>query len=124
MPSGKRSKQQRREATVAVRTPPPVRSKGAPRGVRQASPRALAIGGGVVALVVVAIVLGFVLSKGGSSSGLPKGTPAVGSAAGASALPGATDIQSLYRGIPQHGLYLGSDTAPVQMTMFIDLQCR
>jgi protein-disulfide isomerase len=128
MPSGKRSKQQRRTATAtatAVRTPPPVRSKGAPRArgtLTQASPRVLAIGGGVVALVVVAVVLGIVLSGGGSSA-LPKDTPPVGSATGASALPGAPEIQQLYQGIPQRGLYLGSDLAPVQMVMYIDLQC-
>ena len=55
MPSGKRAKQQRRQA--AQRTPPPVRSKGV-GGVRprQASPRALAIAGGVALVAVIAIV--------------------------------------------------------------------
>jgi protein-disulfide isomerase len=123
MSSGKRSKQQRRESVVSVRTPPPVRSKSAARGVRQASPRTLAIAGGIVVAIVIAIVLGIVLSGGGSSSGLPKDTPSVGSPTAATALPGAAEIQQLYQGIPQHGLYLGSDLAPVQMVMFIDLQC-
>jgi protein-disulfide isomerase len=122
MPSGKRSKQQRREAATAGVKPPPVRSKGAPRGARQASPRALAIGGGVVALVVVGVVLAVVLGRGGSSSGIPKGTPTIGRI-DANSLPGASEIQSLYKGIPQKGLYLGSAFAPVQMVMYIDLQC-
>lgn len=120
MPSGKRARQQRRQA---VARPPAVRSKGAPRGPRgprQASPRVLAIGGGIVALAVIGIVLGLVLG-GGSSSGIPTGTPTVGTLE--NALPGATTIDALYKGIPQQGFYLGKADAPVQMTMFIDLQC-
>ncbi len=120
MPSGRRSKQQRRQAAGA---PPPVRSKGAGSRPRQASPRALAIGGGILALVVIGVVLALVLGKGGGSSGgIPAGTPTIG-AVDANALPGAAEIRDLYKGIPQHGLTLGSDTAPVEMTMFIDLQC-
>jgi protein-disulfide isomerase len=122
MPSGKRSKQQRREAAVVGAKPPPVRSKGAPSGARQASPRALAIGGGVLALVVVGVVLAVVLGRGGSSSGIPAGTPTIGRV-DANSLPGAGEIQALYKGIPQKGLYLGSAFAPVQMVMYIDLQC-
>ncbi len=121
MPSGKRSKQQRREAATIGVKPPPVRSKGAPRGARQASPRALAIGGGALALVVVGVVLALVLSRG-NSSGIPAGTPTIGRL-DVNSLPGAGDIQSLYKGIPQKGLYLGSAFAPVQMVMYIDLQC-
>jgi protein-disulfide isomerase len=132
MPSGKRARQQRREAAgdaVAVKGPPRVRSKGAPRGPgapglpgvpRQASPRALAIGGGILAIVAIAVVLGLVLS-GGKSGGVPKGTAAVGSLS--NALPGAANVQTLFKGVPQHGLTLGSPKAPVQMTLFIDLQC-
>jgi protein-disulfide isomerase len=135
MPSGKRARQQRREAAdaaVAVKAPPRVRSKGAPRtggpaaglpkAARQASPRALAIGGGLVAIVVIAVVLAVVLAGGKSGSGVPTGTPQVGSA-GANALPGASDVQSLFQGIPQNGLTLGNPKAPVAMTMFVDLQC-
>ena len=120
MPSGKRSKQQRREG-VAVKSPPPVRSKGVGARPRRASPRALAIGGTVVALVAIAIVLAVVLGRGGSS-GLPAGTPAVGRI-DANSLPGAAEATSLYKGIPQSGLTLGSPSAPVQMVMFIDVQC-
>ena len=122
MPSGKRSKQQRRESTVALRTPPPVRSKGVGARPRQASPRALAIGGGVVVLIVIAIVLGVVLSRGGSSGGIPAGTPTVGRV-GPDSLPGAADAAALFKGVPENGLTLGSPFAPVEMTMFIDLQC-
>jgi protein-disulfide isomerase len=131
MPSGKKARQQRQ---AAARTPPPVRSKGSPRGARQASPRALAIGGAILLLVVVAIVLGIVLSKGsggGTGDGLgdgPKlilaaGTPAVGSATGPDALLGATDVAKLFKDIPENGLELGQPNAPVEMMVFIDLQC-
>ncbi|HET7571170.1 MAG TPA: thioredoxin domain-containing protein, partial [Gaiellaceae bacterium] len=118
MPSGKRSKQQRREASV--RTPPPVRSKGAGPRPRQASPKALAIGAAVVVLAAIGIGLAFAFS-GGGGSGIPKGVPTVGTLDGA--LPGAADIQQLYGGIPQDGLTLGKPDAPVRMIMFIDLQC-
>ena len=70
MPSGKRARQQRAEAAAALRTPPSVRSKGAGGRTRQASPRALAIAGGVVLVVIIAIVLGVVLSSGGSGGGV------------------------------------------------------
>ena len=118
MPSGKKSKQMRRAAAA---TPPPVHSKGSPRR-RQADPRVLAIGGGIAAVVVVAIVLAVVLSGGGSSGKLPSGTPAVGNCS-ANGLPGCHDVETLFKGIPQHGLYLGSPSAKAQMVMFIDLQC-
>ena len=122
MPSGKRSKQQRRETTGAPKTPPPVRSKGVGARPRQASPRALAIGGGVIVLVVIGVVLALVLGRGGSSTGIPSGTPTIGRV-DQNSLPGAAEINALYRGIPQKGLSLGSDFAPVQMVMFVDLQC-
>ncbi len=128
MPSGKRAKQQRRSAAAtAVRTPPPVRSKGAPglRRPRQASPRALAAGGALVAAVVIAIVLAVVLSGGGHSSAANPlaGLPAVGNASSKVALPGAQEANSLFQGIPQTGLVLGRPSAPVEMVMFIDVQC-
>jgi protein-disulfide isomerase len=117
MPSGKKSKQMRRAAA-----PPPVVSKGGTRR-RQADPKILAIGGGIALVVVIAIVLGIVLTGGsGSSSALPKGTPAVGNCQ-AAGLPGCDEVKTLFHGIPQDGLYLGSKLAPAQMVMFIDLQC-
>ena len=109
----------RREA--AVRTPPPVRSKGAPGGVRQASPRVLAIAGGVVVVAAIAVVLGIVLSRGGKPA--PTDLPKVGSATWEGALQGSTDVRKLFKGIPEKGLVLGPATAPVTLTEFIDLQC-
>jgi protein-disulfide isomerase len=114
---------------VTARTPPPVRSKGAGgmRGRRQASPRALAIGGGITLIVVVAIVLAVVLGSGGSSNssgGNPlQGLPATGSASNPIALDGSPDANALFKGIPQTGLVLGTPSAPVEMEMFIDVQC-
>jgi protein-disulfide isomerase len=128
MPSGKRARQQRQAA--ATTAPPPVRSKG-PGGVRarQASPRALAIGGGVVLAIVIAIVLGVVLSSGSSGSGDIvtsadiKDLPATGSQNWGGALPGAVEANALFKGIPQNGLVLGNPKAPVTMEMFVDVQC-
>jgi protein-disulfide isomerase len=117
MPSGKRSKQQRRAAV-----PPPVQSKGAPRA-RQASPRVLAAVGGGVVLIAVIVVLIVVLTGGGSGSKIPQGTPTVGSPTSDVALPGAQDVDALYKGIPQTDLLLGQAKAPVTMVEYIDLQC-
>jgi protein-disulfide isomerase len=125
MPSGKRARQQRQQAAATVaRTPPPVRSKGA-GGVRprQASPRTLAIAGGVVAIVVIAIVLGVVLTRG-SSNKPPQGAfPTVGSHNWTGALTGASDVYQLFKGVPEKGLVLGSPNAPATLTEYIDLQC-
>jgi protein-disulfide isomerase len=117
MPSGKKSRQARRTPS---RTPPPVQSKGGKRA-RRASPRALAIGGGIVAVAVVAVVLAVVLAGGKGSSGIPKDHVAVGSIA--DGLPGASDVAAEFKGIPQTGTTLGWPFAPVTLTEYIDLQC-
>jgi protein-disulfide isomerase len=98
-----------------------VQSKGTARR-RQADPKVLAAVGGVVVLAIIGIVLGLVLSRGGSGGALPSGTPAIGNCA-ANGLPGCQDVETLFKGIPQQGLYLGSPSAKAQMVMFIDLQC-
>jgi protein-disulfide isomerase len=132
MPSGKRARQQRQQAATAA-APPPVRSKGAggarPRS-RQASPRALAIAGGVVLAIVIAVVLGIVLSSGGGGGGGGivtsadlQGLPAAGSQSWAGALAGAAEANSLFKGIPQDGQVVGDPKAPVEMLMFVDVQC-
>ena len=119
MPSGKKSKQARRAAAATAAAPPPVVSKGAARR-RQANPKVLAIAGAVVAVAVVGIVLGVVLTRGGGSK-IDQSVPSVGSLA--NGLPGAADVEAMYKGIPQQGLFLGSAKAPVNMVIFIDLQC-
>jgi protein-disulfide isomerase len=132
MPSGKRARQQRQAAAQAA--PPPVRSKGMGGArARQASPRALAIAGGVVLIAVIAVVLGVVLSSGSSggssggggivSSSDLQGLPATGSQSSAGSLPGASEANGLFKGIPQNGLTLGDPKAPVTMEMFIDVRC-
>lgn len=93
------------------------------RGSRQASPRTLAIGGGVVLVVIVAIVLAVVLGSGGSKSSTPSNLPATGSCKWVGALDGACAANNLFKGIPQSGLVLGRASAPVEMMMFIDVQC-
>ena len=128
MPSGKRARQQRQAA--AATAPPPVRSKGV-GGVRarQASPRALAIGGGIALAIVIAIVLGVVLS-GGSGGGSVvvnpddlKDLPATGSQSWAGSLAGAAEANGLFKGIPQNDQALGNPKAPIEMQMFVDVQC-
>jgi protein-disulfide isomerase len=93
------------------------------RGPRQASPRTLAIGGGVVLVVVIAIVLAIVLGKSGSKSTLPQNLPPTGKCNWPGALDGACAANDLFEGIPQSGLILGRASAPVKMEMFIDVQC-
>ena len=114
MPSGKANKR-RRQTTPA---PPPVRVRGQERE-RKASPKFLIAAAIVVVAVIVAVALGLVLGK--SSSNAFASVPAVGSLRGA--LPGASDIESLFKGIPQSGTTLGRSKAPVTMTEFIDPQC-
>src|SRR6202040_4097488 len=80
----------------------------------------LAIGAAVVVLAAVGIGVALAVS-GGGSSGIPKNVQTLGSAA--TGLPGATDAEAMFKGIPQNGLKLGSPFAPVQMVMYIDLQC-
>jgi protein-disulfide isomerase len=107
-----------------------VRSKGVGGRARQASPRALAIGGGVALVIVIAIVLAVVLGSGGGSGGSGVVTksdldnlPAIGNASAQTALQGAPDANKLFKGIPQKGLVLGDPKAPVTMEMFVDVQC-
>ena len=122
MPSGKRARQQRQQAAAAT-APPPVRSKGVGGArQRQASPRALAIGGGVVLVVIIAILLVVILGRSNNSTSTTS-FPAVGSHTWSGALLGATDAHTLFKGIPQHGLTLGSPNAPATLTDYIDLQC-
>lgn len=116
MPSGKASRQRRRAGVP----PPPVRSKGASgQRRRQASPRVLIAAGVVVVAAAIAIGLAIALS-GGSTTSLSN-VPAVGSLA--NGLPGASAVQAMFDGIPQHGTTLGDASAPVTMEEFIDPQC-
>ncbi len=109
MPSGKQSKRQRRAPA------PPVRAGAS----RRASPRVLIAVGSAIVVAIVAVVLGFALTGGSSSS--TTSVPERGSLE--NALPGAAHVQSLLAGIPQQGNVLGSPTAPVTMAVYVDLQC-
>ena len=82
---------------------------------KKTSPRVLLAAGGVVLAVAVAVVLALVLTGGG------KKVPAVGAIV--EGPPGAVDVDTLFRAIPQRGITLGSADAPVTMTMYADLQC-
>ena len=61
------------------------------------------------------------LALGGSKSPAATSYPAVGTLT--NALPGASDVNTLFKGIPQSGFTLGSAKAPVTMVEYIDLQC-
>jgi protein-disulfide isomerase len=75
--------------------------------------------GALFATVIVAIVLGIVLT--GDSSDALEGLPEVGSVE--NGLPGAADIDELFAGIPQSGTTLGRPGAPVTLVEYVDLQC-
>ena len=129
MPSGKRAREQRQDSAQ-----PTAGAKGGPGGARKASGRTLAIAGGVILLVIIAVVLGIVLTQnsGGSSVsssydgpkiGIVPGTPAVGSSTNPDAALNATDVEKLLDGIPQKGLVLGNANAPVTLVEYVDVQC-
>ena len=131
MPSGKRARQQRQQAAAAA--PPPVRSKGVGgTRARQASPRALAIGGGI-ALVIVdrdrPRRRPQQRRRDGGSAGVVTSSDMAGPARDRerrrrqARWRGQPTANNLFKGIPQNGLILGNPKAPVTMEMFIDVQC-
>src|SRR5262249_58968617 len=113
--SGKQARGARQQAVAA---PPPVARKGARRS---ASRRAPVLAGGA-GLVIAAVLVGIALGVGGnSSSSSSRTTPAIGSLN--NALPFAEPVQRELKGLPQHGLVLGSPNAPLTMVQYVDLQC-
>jgi protein-disulfide isomerase len=74
----------------------------------------------VIALAIVGIALGIVFTGGSKSTNL-SALPTNGSVS--EGLPGAADVNSMFKGIPQAGLVLGSPKAKVTLTEYIDLQC-
>ena len=100
------STKSKRRAPVRV-PPPPVQQP--PQ--RRASPKVLLMAGGVVVAAAVAIVLAVTLSGGSSGSAVK------------TKLPGAGDVELMFKGIPQSGNTLGSPNALVTMVEYIDLQC-
>jgi len=69
----------------------------------------------LAALLVAAAVVGLSLTLGGTRANA-RVSPGV-------KLPQATWAATLFRGIPQHGLVLGADNAPVRVIEYLDLQC-
>lgn len=109
----------------AAQAPPPVRSKGAPRAARQASPRVLGAIAGVIVLVAVAAFLAVHFTSSSSSTKPPTTLPKHVSVSYAktNGLPGAQQVYSMYKGIPEYKNLLGSPNAPVRLIEYIDLQC-
>ena len=131
MPSGKRARQ--RGSGRGRGAPPPVRSKGVGGPARARRRRARSRSSAVSSsIAVIAIVLGVVLSSGGGGGGGGRHRlrerhcracrrPGMRTSAGGwRAHPTANN---LFKGIPQNGLVLGKPKAPVEMEMFIDVQC-
>jgi len=109
VPSGRKSRAARRAApTPASPT----------RRARRASPRALAVAGALVAIAAVAVVLGVVFGGGSANKAA---APETGSLQ--SALPGAAEVDALFKGIPQRGMRLGKASAPATIVEYLDLQC-
>jgi protein-disulfide isomerase len=71
----------------------------------------------VVVLAAIGVILGVVLSSGSSKAAVPARGALV------NALSGAANVQKLLQRIPQHGNVLGSQSAPVTLVEYIDLQC-
>jgi len=65
------------------------------------------------AVIVVAAIVGVSLTLGGRTPNQGPGTT----------LPGAPSVVAAFRGVPQHGLELGSPTAPTTLVEYLDLQC-
>ena len=99
--SGRKS----REARRAAQRPAPTRGRRP----------ALLLVAAVSAVVFVAAIVGvsLMLSGGGSGSKATAGT----------SLPGAASVLAEFRGVPQHGLVLGSPAAPTTLVEYLDLQC-
>jgi Thioredoxin len=77
--------------------------------------RRFGILGGVVLAAAAVVVVLILISSGGSSSGN-------GGSAGRP-LEHVSEVNSLFRGIPQSGRFLGRSDAPVTMVEYADLQC-
>src|SRR5689334_1621347 len=87
-----------------------LRNAAPPHAQRRADPHVLVAAASVVVVAAVAAVLGITLTRSAKPH-VPR------------RLPGAADAVALYRGIPQHGLTLGSRTAKVHLVEYVDLQC-
>jgi protein-disulfide isomerase len=73
----------------------------------------------MIAVATVAVVLAVALGGGRSSAG--PNVPAIGSLD--VGVPGAAEVSTRLAGIPQHGMTLGSRSAPVTLVEYVDLQC-
>jgi protein-disulfide isomerase len=104
--SGKQSR--RRRQAVAARKRPAVKG---PTSRRKASPKLLLAILAVLLLVGAAVGVASALRGGSSGSSSPE--PVAGTAR----------VQSLFRGIAQHGNVLGRPSAPVTLVEYADLQC-
>jgi protein-disulfide isomerase len=104
MASGKASK--RRRAAERAQVPAPrVRGQGSPD-------RRLWVALAVAAALLLAVILGIVLTRGDGDD-----------ASDGSTLAGADEVMALFASIPQEGVELGERAAPVTLVEFVDMQC-
>jgi len=104
--SGKQSR--RRRQAVAANKPPAVKG---PSAGRKASPKILLAILAVLILIGAAVGVASALRGGSSGNSTPQ------------PVAGAARVQSLFRGIAQHGNVLGRPSAPVTLVEYADLQC-
>src|ERR1700729_16785 len=93
--------------------------EAAARAASQRKQRLTIAGGLLIAVIAVAVVLVVVLG-GSSGSGNSANATNVHSK---KAKTTAASVDSLLKGIPQHGTTLGNPKAPVTFTEYGDLQC-
>lgn len=77
--------------------------------------RLLRVAAGAVFLAVAALAVLIVVNNSGSNAGAGGGDP--------THVKGAREVNKMLRGIPQYGLILGREDAPVELVEFGDLQC-
>jgi protein-disulfide isomerase len=92
----------------------------AAQAATQRKQRMVIAGSLLIAVIAVAVVLVVVLGNSSSSSGDSKAATQPNSPKAKSA---AADVDSLLKGIPQHGTTLGNPNAKVTFTEYGDLEC-
>lgn len=100
--SGKQEREKRREERVAAETKVDTQDR---------RKKLLQIGAGAAFLVVVLVIVGIVVASSGDDGG------------DAGNIKDVAAVEQELNGIPQNGMVLGDQDAPVELIEFADLQC-